>query len=363
MRALFLALALVLVPVLGQGHALQPGYVELRALGGDTWSVFWRKPDVQGSPMRIDLALSEPCQTRTGPAPQFDGEGWSAGWVAACPGGLGGVTVTIVGLEDTQTDVLMRYEVEPGRGEAWRFVPGATAHTIAPVPGAWDVLRSYAGLGVEHILFGLDHLLFVLALVLLIPRMRTLIGAITAFTVAHSLTLGAAALGWLNVPGPPVEAVIALSIMFLASEILHRHPDRPRLSERAPWVIAFGFGLIHGLGFGSALAEIGLPQGEIVLALLAFNIGVEIGQHEIAISCRRHRRRRRRRLGPLSPGQVRLDRCLPAGTLGADGGSSWHAAGGIHALNADPNMAALQAYTIDLLSEIQRRAARTSGCT
>jgi hydrogenase/urease accessory protein HupE len=278
MRVVLLALLLVLIPVPGQPHALQPGYAELRVLGGDTWSVFWRKPDVQGSPMPIDLALSAPCVTRSGPPPRFDGEGWSTGWVTACPGGLGGVTVTILGLEDTQTDVLIRYEVEPGRGAAWRFVPSATAHTIAAVPERWDLLRSYAGLGVEHILFGLDHLLFVLALVLLIPRTRVLIGAITAFTVSHSLTLGAAALGWLNVPGPPVEAVIALSIMFLASEILHRDPETQRLSERAPWIVAFGFGLIHGLGFGSALHEIGLPQGEIVLALLAFNIGVEIGQ-------------------------------------------------------------------------------------
>ena len=145
-------------------------------------------------------------------------------------------------------------------------------------PGALEVLTSYFWLGLEHIASGLDHLLFVFALLLLIRKPWTLFGAVTAFTIAHSITLAAAALGWARVPGPPVEAVIALSIMFLAAEILQRDPNKPRLSERAPWAVCFFFGLIHGLGFGSALQEIGLPQSEVALALLSFNIGVEVGQ-------------------------------------------------------------------------------------
>lgn len=277
-RAGLALLTLLVWSGMAQPHALQPGYLELRALEGDTWSVFWRKPDVRGQPMPISAALSAPCEILSGPDPVFDGQGWSSRWITRCPGGLSGLRVTIHGLQDTRTDVLVRYELAPGEGQSWRLVPDAPSFQIPENPGAMDVLRSYTALGVEHILFGLDHLLFVLALVLLIPNRRVLIGAITAFTLAHSVTLGAAALGWLTIPGPPVEAIIALSIMFVAAEVLNRDPDNPRLSERAPWLVSFGFGLIHGLGFGSALSEIGLPQGEIVLALLAFNIGVELGQ-------------------------------------------------------------------------------------
>jgi hydrogenase/urease accessory protein HupE len=133
-------------------------------------------------------------------------------------------------------------------------------------------------LGIEHILAGLDHLLFVLALLLLVQGTRRLIATITAFTVAHSLTLFAATLGWLNVPGPPVEAVIALSIVFLAGEIVHARQGRPGLTQRRPWIVAFSFGLLHGLGFAGALAEVGLPPLSIPTALLFFNVGVEIGQ-------------------------------------------------------------------------------------
>ncbi len=279
MKRLFaLALSAMLWGSLVQAHALQPGYLELRALDGNTWSVFWRKPDVQGQPMALDAVLPDTCAQRRGPEPKFDGEGWSTRWITSCSGGLSGGIISIEGLEETSTDVLVRYELEPKKGQAWRLVPTAPSFEVPVSPGAWEVVKSYTFLGAEHILFGFDHLLFVLALLLLIRDVRLLIGAITAFTVSHSLTLGAAALGWLNIPGPPVEAIIALSIMFVASEIFHRDPDNPRLSERAPWLVSFGFGLIHGLGFGGALSEIGLPQSEIVLALLAFNIGVELGQ-------------------------------------------------------------------------------------
>lgn len=285
MRAIVLGLIALLWAGSVHAHALQPGYLELRAMGGDTWSVFWRKPDVQGEPMPIGALLPDTCTDRRGPEPQFDGAGWSARWITTCPDGLSGGTVAIEGLDSTRTEVLMRYELDPGVGQAWRLVPGAPSYVIPADPGAWEVVRSYTLLGFEHILLGADHLLFVLSLLLLIRNTRVLIGAITAFTVAHSVTLGAAALGWLDIPGPPVEAIIALSIMFVASEVLHRTPGQPRLSERAPWVVSFGFGLVHGLGFGSALSEIGLPQSEIVLALLSFNVGVEIGQLSFIFAC------------------------------------------------------------------------------
>jgi len=208
-RWIMLCLIGVLAPCATAAHDLQPGYLDLRALGEDRWSVVWRKPDMRGTPMPLDAVLSAPCDAPRGPAPTFDGAGWSARWLAACPGGLGGVTITIAGLEATRTDVLVRYELVAGQGQTWRLVPSAPSFAVPETPDAVQVLTSYVCLGVEHILFGPDHLVFVLALMLLIRGLRPLIAAITAFTVAHSVTLGAAALGWLMIPGPPVEAVIA----------------------------------------------------------------------------------------------------------------------------------------------------------
>ena len=136
----------------------------------------------------------------------------------------------------------------------------------------------YLGLGIEHILLGVDHLLFVLGLLLLVRGSWTLIKTITAFTLAHSITLALATLGVVEVPSPPVDAAIALSIVFLGAEILRARQGRPGLAARAPWVVAFAFGLLHGLGFAGALSQLGLPPGEVPQALLFFNVGVEIGQ-------------------------------------------------------------------------------------
>jgi hydrogenase/urease accessory protein HupE len=150
--------------------------------------------------------------------------------------------------------------------------------TAVPSPGPLEVVASYTVLGVEHILLGVDHLLFVAALMMLVRGLRPLLLTITAFTIAHSVTLALATLGLIRVPGPPVEAVIALSIVFVAVEILRRDKGRPSLASERPWMVAFSFGLLHGLGFAGALAEVGLPEASIPLALVFFNVGVEIGQ-------------------------------------------------------------------------------------
>jgi hydrogenase/urease accessory protein HupE len=149
---------------------------------------------------------------------------------------------------------------------------------VQPASGALQVARSYLLLGVGHILGGLDHLLFVLALLLVVRGGKRILVTITAFTLAHSLTLAAATLGWVHVPGPPVEAMIALSIVFVAGEVVQGLRGSPGLTARAPWLVAFSFGLLHGLGFAGALAEVGLPQTAIPVALFTFNVGVEIGQ-------------------------------------------------------------------------------------
>jgi hydrogenase/urease accessory protein HupE len=162
--------------------------------------------------------------------------------------------------------------------QAERLTPGAPFITVAREPERWQVARTYLGLGIEHILQGYDHLLFVLALVLLIRRWKRVAWTVTAFTVAHSLTLAATSLGLILVARRPVEICIALSIVFIAVEIVKEPTGPPRLAARLPWLVAFAFGLLHGFGFAAALAEIGLPQGELPTALLAFNLGVEIGQ-------------------------------------------------------------------------------------
>ena len=178
----------------------------------------------------------------------------------------------------------MVVRLAPRDGGVWTAVLRSGAATIVLPVGrsgagsAAAVLASYGWLGIEHILRGVDHLLFVLALLLLVDSWGTRVRTITAFTVAHSLTLVAATLGWVHVPGPPVEAVIALSIVFVAGEIIRARQSKPGLTQRYPWVVAFTFGLLHGLGFASALAEVGLPQLSIPVALLFFNVGVEIGQ-------------------------------------------------------------------------------------
>ncbi|MEL6768187.1 MAG: HupE/UreJ family protein [Pseudomonadota bacterium] len=275
---LLICLALASLPGVASGHALQPGFLSVEPLAGESMRVFWRKPDVRGRPMQIHAVLPESCQPRRGPEATPDGDAWATGWVATCPGGLAGGRIVIEGLENTRTDVLVRFALADGSAGTRRLTPGETGFLVPARPGAFEVAVSYGLLGFDHILEGVDHLLFVLALILLVGVRWQLFWAITAFTAAHSLTLGMVTLGWVTLPSRPVEAVIALSILFLALEIMARRKGEVRLSERAPWLVTFAFGLLHGFGFAGALAEIGLPENDTPLALLAFNLGVEAGQ-------------------------------------------------------------------------------------
>jgi len=172
----------------------------------------------------------------------------------------------------------VRIERPDGTSQVEHLLPQRTQFTVEGATGIAQVAWSYLVLGVEHILGGLDHLLFVLALLLIVRGSTRIVATITAFTLAHSLTLVAATLGWVHVPGPPVEAMIALSIVFVAAEVVHGLRGKPGLTARAPWIVAFTFGLLHGFGFAGALAEVGLPQRAIPVALLMFNLGVEVGQ-------------------------------------------------------------------------------------
>ncbi len=260
------------------GHALQPGYLELRLIDKDLYAVVWKTPAAGGRPMAIAAQLPVRCDPRTPGQPIWDGAAYVARWTATCPGGLEGGTIRIDGLDRTSTDVLVRFDFADGVSEARRLTAGDSSFTVPTQPGRLEVVQTYFLLGVEHILSGIDHLVFVLALLLLVKGVRRVIVTVTAFTVAHSLTLAGATLGFVHMPGPPIEAAIALSIVFVASEIIHSRRGRPGLTERYPWVVAFTFGLLHGFGFAGALSEIGLPQNSIPIALLFFNLGVEVGQ-------------------------------------------------------------------------------------
>ena len=193
-------------------------------------------------------------------------------------GALIGGTIEIAGLTALPIDVIVRVALVDGSEHSAILRTATPTYVVPPRATKWMVAGSYWKIGVIHILEGFDHLLFVLALMLIIPNLWMLFKTITAFTIAHSISLALATLGVVNMPGAPTEAVIALSILFLAVEIVHSRDGRETFTERYPWVVALAFGLVHGLGFAGALAEVGLPEKEIPLALVMFNVGVETGQ-------------------------------------------------------------------------------------
>jgi len=260
-----------------QAHEVRPAYLEIRETSSDTFQVVWKVP-ARGE-YRLSLHARLPGECSGAPLHgNFVGDAFIEQWQARCPGGLVGRTITIEGLSATRTDVLARLERVDGTTQTVRLTPEQTSFVVAATPSALEVARTYFMLGVEHILLGVDHLLFVLGLLFLVGNWKQLVGTVTAFTVAHSITLAGATLGLVRAPQAPIEATIALSVMFVAAEILNRAHGRGGIAARAPWLVAFVFGLLHGFGFSGALREVGLPEQDIPLALLFFNVGVEVGQ-------------------------------------------------------------------------------------
>jgi len=276
--ALFAVLG-VLVAQPARSDELRPGYLELRQTAPETYNLLFKIP-ARGEDLRLAVYLKLPEGTRDVGLPRasFGDGAYVERRTIRRDGGLAGHAITIEGLSATSTDVLVRVESLAGVLQTERLSPTRTAFVVQAAPGAGEVAATYLGLGVEHILFGFDHLLFVLALVILVRDWRRVAVTVTAFTLAHSITLAVATLGFVNVPAPPVEATIALSIMLVAVEILNARDGKPSFTARLPWLVAFSFGLLHGFGFAGALAEVGLPQHAIPVALLFFNIGVEVGQ-------------------------------------------------------------------------------------
>jgi hydrogenase/urease accessory protein HupE len=278
-RVLAAVLLAASVAAPARAHEVRPAYLEIRETAPGRYAVLWRTPVLSG--MRLPVVLELPDGVRELRAPvvqELSDSLIERRTIEGGDGGLAGRRFGFRGLQATITDVLVRVAMLDGTGSTTLVRPSQPWVEITGAMGPLTVVRTYWTHGVEHILFGFDHLLFVFALVLIVRSRRVLVLTITAFTIAHSITLALATLGVVRVPGPPVEAAIALSILLLAVEIVRLEQGEIGFSARWPWVVAFAFGLLHGFGFASALSDVGLPQADIPLALFAFNVGVECGQ-------------------------------------------------------------------------------------
>lgn len=297
-------------------HEVRPAFLELKERAPGEFDVLWKVPALGGAPIAgEEIPHSEPLVEETGermimpcgcPAPsaaelargalpihpslpknsralapsrveRIAGAHIWRWTIATDERGLEGWNVAIHGLEATMIDALVRIELVDGRVVSRLLRPESPSFVFG-ADTAGQAAGGYFMLGLEHILMGIDHLLFVLALLLIVRGTGLLVKTITAFTIAHSITLTLATLGHVSLPAAPVEAVIALSIVFVATEIIRSKRGQPGLTERSPWLVAFVFGLLHGFGFAGALGELGLPPNDIPLALLLFNLGVEAGQ-------------------------------------------------------------------------------------
>jgi hydrogenase/urease accessory protein HupE len=277
-RSLLIILGLLAVAIDAFAHDARPAYLEIRQTSAQRYELIWRTPVLSGMRLPVVLSLPEGVHNVTEPRTQELSDSLIERRVVEAPDGLAGKRIEFTGLQGTITDVLVRAQLHDGEHTTTLVHPSQPWVEIAARSGPLAVAGAFLLHGIEHILLGYDHLLFVLALVLIVRSTRVLVWTITSFTLAHSITLALATLGVVHVPGPPVEATIALSILLLACEIVRLRRGQPSLTARWPWVVAFSFGLLHGFGFAGALSQIGLPQGDIPLALFAFNVGVEVGQ-------------------------------------------------------------------------------------
>jgi hypothetical protein len=268
----------VLGPSRGIAHQFAPALLELMEDGSGKVSVLWKEPVIRPMGSRLQPVLPGECQGIGEPRTTREGTGILSEWTLDCPDGLVGTTVAVEGIALSRANVLLRIQLADGQEFAQVLRPEVPYFAIPGSASGVAFALTYIGVGIEHILLGLDHLLFVLGLLLIVRGLWPLVKTITAFTVAHSITLGLAVLGIVTVPQGPVEIAIALSIAYLAVEILRAQQGHYGLTYRRPWVVAFGFGLIHGLGFAGALNELGIPPADIPAVLLFFNIGVELGQ-------------------------------------------------------------------------------------
>lgn len=271
-------LFLIIFPIKIFSHEIRPAYLEIWEDSTHNITVFWKQPIAGETAVKLIPVLSSGWLKDSVSNNSVSYSALIRKWNIKTIESIEGQTITIEGLENTITDVLVNITFADGTKVSRVLKPVEPFLTISKTQTDSIPVWGYLRLGIDHILGGFDHLLFVLGLMLLVKGKMRLIKTITAFTIAHSITLAAATLGWVNVSSAPVEAVIALSIIFLAVELVHLYQGKEVFSSKYPWVVAFVFGLLHGFGFAGALTSIGLPQNDIPLTLFLFNAGVEIGQ-------------------------------------------------------------------------------------
>ena len=277
-------LGALLAPAAAAAHEVRPAYLQVTEVSAGRFDVLWKQPILPdadpGLVRRLPIAPRFPahCRESGRDLPDLTASALIERWTLNCgETGLGGAEISIDGLPRTLTDVLLRVRLLDAAAFDHLLRSEAPRVVLSAGPGGGAAVPAYLRLGVEHLLFGFDHVLFVVGLLFLVRRPLQLVQVVTAFTAAHSITLALSTLGLVTLPQRPVEAVIALSILFLAVELARGEGERSALA-RSPWAIAFGFGLLHGFGFAGALTEIGLPESARAAALLLFNVGVEIGQ-------------------------------------------------------------------------------------
>lgn len=262
-----------------EAHESRPAYLQIHETGKGRYDLLWRTPVNSGMPLPVVLQLPEAARDAGEPVIQRLNDSTVERRRIELPDDtLASQRIDFVGLQTTITDVLVRASWLDGRQITEIVRPARPWVELADRQSAWQVAKTYLVLGIEHILMGIDHLLFVMGLMIIVRSTRSLIKTITAFTVAHSITLGLATLGYASIPADPLNAAIALSILFLGVEVARLWRGRTSFTLRHPWVVAFAFGLLHGFGFASGLTMVGLPSSDIPPALLSFNVGVEIGQ-------------------------------------------------------------------------------------
>jgi hydrogenase/urease accessory protein HupE len=277
-RVLVAVLALVSAGTAASAHEVRPGFLELREAAPGTYDFLWKRPSGGEAEISIWPVVPDGCRLATRDRQQPTPGAVVVRGRLDCADGLAGRTIAIAGLSSTITDVLVRVHHADGRLESHLLRPATPAATLGAATTRAQRALGYLQLGLQHILLGVDHLLFVLGLLLIVKDRWMLAKTVTSFTVAHSLTLGVATLGYASAPLPPLNAAIALSILFLGPEIVRTWRGETSFTLRHPWVVAFAFGLLHGFGFASGLTAMGLPRAEVPLALLLFNVGVELGQ-------------------------------------------------------------------------------------
>lgn len=259
-------------------HEVRPAYLDVREEIPGVFSILLKTPMRGDARLALSAAFSGDVVKLTPVVSRPTGNAMLQTWQIRAAEPLEGQTVSIDGLQNTMTDALVRIEFLDGYVWLEKLTPGRPGATIPATQSSWTVMKTYIVSGIEHILFGFDHLLFVASLMLIVRDWRMLVKTVTAFTLAHSITLTFATLGWATLPSAPVEVMIAFSIVLVGAEIVRMERGETSLTIAWPWVVAFVFGLLHGFGFAGALVDVGLPRGDIPLALFSFNVGVELGQ-------------------------------------------------------------------------------------